>query len=289
MRRRFTANRSYGDLISIGYRRIIGLSTGNLRLLPDFILIGAQRAGTTSLFNYLSQHPQVQPSVPKEVHYFSNFYHKGISWYRSHFPLARDKQNFSGSKKAMFITGEATPYYLSHPRAPQRAYQTVPNAQIVIILRNPIDRAYSHYHHEVRMGFEDLPFEKAIDKEGERLDHELENLIRDGNFRSFNYQHFSYLSRGHYLDQIVSWKKHFPSEQMLILNSEAFFEMPDKILQKLTDFLELPNLKLVSGKKYNATPYPEMQAATRERLSDYFKPHNQRLTESLGVDYGWGG
>lgn len=287
MKRNFLANHNSQKLLEIGFRRIIGLCTWKIRPLPDFILIGAQRAGTTSLFNYLCQHPNIRPSIPKEVQYFSNYYHKGINWYRSHFPISWSKEKRSGSKRESFFTGEATPYYLIHPHAPQRVRKTIPDTLIIILLRNPVDRAYSHYYHEVRMGVENLTFGEAIDKEEERLDREMEKMIQNENYLSFNYQHYSYLSRGIYVNQIEKWKKHFQSQRFIILSSESFFETPAKTLRRITDVLEIPSWDLFDRKNYHNSSYPRMSSLMRDRLSQYFEPHNQKLYKLLNVDLGW--
>jgi hypothetical protein len=286
--RRIFQDRSMIDLVEWGFRRSIGLPTASLRLLPNFMIIGAQRSGTTSLYNYLCQHPEIHPSFPKEVNYFSIYYHKGVNWYRSHFPLSLWKMKNEEDGKHKFITGEATPYYLFHPHAPQRASTVIPNAFVIVVLRNPIERAYSHYHHEVRMGAELLPFEEALNKEQERLSQEMGKLMENEKYRSFNYQHYSYLSRGIYIDQIQVWRRYFKPEVMLILTSEEFFIEPSKTISRITNFLELPNWQLTNlNKKYNSSPYPKMDLSVRKRLATYYRPHNKRLYDYLNVDLGW--
>ena len=261
--------------------------TGGMRILPDFIIIGGQRCGTTSLYYYLSQHPDVYASFPKEVHYFSNYYHKGINWYRSHFPLLWQKRRLNKNNHNTFVTGEATPYYLSHPHAPRRVFETIPDVLLIVLLRNPIERAYSHYQHEVKMGAEILTFEEAIDREEERLAPEMEKLLKDKNYRSFNHQHFSYLSRGIYIDQLEAWSQYFHQEQLLILKSEHFYQDPSITLRVVREFLGLANWELDEYKKYYAARYTPMEANTRERLARFFEPYNQRLYAYLDVNFGW--
>jgi len=256
--------------------------------MPDFIIIGAQRCGTTSLYNYLMEHPNVVPAFRKEVHFFDNHFSKGITWYRSHFPFAIHKHYAKRIRHQDFITGEATPYYIFHPHAPQRVLETVPRVKLIVLLRNPVDRAYSHYHHEVKMGGETLSFEDAIEREQEKLPVEMAKMLEDKNYNSFDHQKYSYLSRGIYVDQLENWTSFFHREQILVLKSEDFFNDPATTLEQVIEFLSLPNWKLSNEyKEYNRAHYPEMDAATRERLSDYFEPHNQRLYEYLGVNLGW--
>jgi hypothetical protein len=277
------------DLVKGAYKRLAGLSTSEFRLLPDFIIIGAQRCGTTSMYNYLSQHPDVYPSYPKEVHFFTNYYRKGLSWYRSHFPLALYKRFVITIQKGNFVTGEATPYYLSHPHAPRRISAALPDVRLIILLRNPVDRAFSHYRSEVKMGIEALSFEEAIRREAERLSKEKEKMVQDEYYLSFNHQHYSYLLRGIYIDQLISWERCFERVQLLIVRSEDFYREPGETLKRVQTFIGLRTFELKGYKQYNTAPYTALKPATRERLVSYFKPHNERLYEYLGLNLGWEG
>jgi hypothetical protein len=278
-------NRSFSELFEWAARRIKGLATARLRILPDFIIIGAQRCGTTSLYQYLSQHPEVYPSFPKEVHYFSNYFDKGTTWYRSHFPLESQKRKAESKPDGRFTTGEASPYYLVHPHAARRASMVVPQARLIVLLRDPVQRAYSHYYHEVRMGAESLSFEAAIQKEEERLDHELERMIADEHYRSFNFQHYSYIYRGIYYGQVQAWLQYYPPASFLFLNSHELDSDPASTFGKVTDFLGLRYCDRVTFKRYHASANPQMEARTREQLSRYFQPHNQKLSELIGMNF----
>lgn len=262
------------------------IQTGQMRSLPDFIVIGAQKCGTTSLYKYLIKHADIAPASTKGPHFFDLHFAKGIAWYRSHFPTYLSKQ-VGQIYKRKIISGEATPYYIFHPHAPQRISKTLPQVKLIALLRNPIDRAYSHYNHEVRHGTETLSFKEAIEKEPERLQGEIERMLEDVNYHSFNHQHFSYLSRGIYIDQFEAWTSYFPKEQILVLKSENFFNDTPSVLKQIAEFLNLPNWELNAFKKFNQHPYSKMDAAMRAHLRDYFRPHNQRLYEYLGVDLGW--
>ncbi len=143
--------------------------TSRLRVVPDFPIVGAMKSGTSSLYLYTTQHPHVLPALKVEVHYFDINFNRGNKWYRSHFPTIFYKFISRLIKRHKMITGEASPYYLFFPHSAQRIYTTFPNLKIIIILRNPVDRAYSHYFHSTRGGFESLSFEEAVKKESERL------------------------------------------------------------------------------------------------------------------------
>lgn len=259
--------------------------TGPARPLPDFIIVGAQKGGTTNLYDLLAAHPNVAPASTKEVHFFDLDFGRGVNWYRSHFPLA--PQRTAGRT----LTGEASPYYLFHPCAPARMARVVPRARLILMLRDPVDRAYSHYQHRFRKGVETLSFEGAVEAEEKRLDGELEKMLRDERYNSFDHQNYSYLSRGVYADQIPAWSRHFGDDAMLILKSEDFFEHPARVFGRVLDFLGLPGwepeLTDASARKRHGRRYEPMNSATRERLREYFEPHNRRLYESLGRDFGW--
>lgn len=275
------------ELIRWAGKRLAGRSTARFRMLPDFIIIGAQRSGTTSLFNYLNQHPEIHPSFPKEIHYFSNHYHKGSNWYRSHFPLTINKKINVSYRKQNFITGEATPYYLNHPLAAERVFKLVPNVKLIVLLRNPVDRAYSHYQHQVKMGTENLPFDEAIDAEETRISGEVERIKQEKEYRSFNLQNYSYLSRGIYIYQLREWLEYFDRNQMLVMESERLFRNPSHVLKEIYDFLGVSDYELSIYKNYHHAQYQPMDPFLRQKLSDYFSPNNRKLFEYLDVNPFW--
>lgn len=267
-------------------------TTSWLRLLPDFIIIGTQRGGTTSLYSYLASHPAIGPASTKEVHFFDIKFPKGMTWYRAHFPSVLEKYYAERVQGHPFITGESSPYYLFHPHVPKRVVKSVPHAKLIVLLRNPVDRAYSQYSHEVDGGRETLStFEEAIDHEEERVKNEREKLFRDEYYVSEHHRHHSYLAKGIYVDQLLNWMNYFPREQFLILRSEDFYANPAEKLRQTLDFLNVPQTTLTSTeqefKQYNNKTFTKMNPDTRKRLVAYFKPHNERLYDFLGVDFGW--
>jgi len=249
--------------------------------LPDFLIIGAQKGGTTSLADYLTAHRDVIPAKCKEVHFFDTDFARGIDWYRSHFPVPPRYRLRKALLGKRYMTGDATPYYLFHPLAASRCHDLLPNARIVIMLRDPVDRAYSHYHHQVRHGHEFLSFEQAIEAESSRLDGKLERFKADPLYRSFDHQHFSYLTRGVYLPQLQSWRKVYASEQVLVLSSEQFFEDPAFEYRKVLKFLGLQEWDLPAYPARHVGEYQPMSPAMRSRLVAYFAPHNRSLREYL--------
>ena len=263
------------------------LMTGLARTTPNFIIIGAQRSGTTALYNTLAQHSCITPAIKKEVHFFDVNFEKGFTWYRAHFPsyVYMYAQKVRGRN---FATGEASPYYIFHPHVPKRVSELAPEVKLIALLRNPADRAYSHYHHEVRKGFETLSFEDAIEREKERLLTETPRIQADEDYYSFNHRHYSYLSRGIYVDQLKAWSRFFPKEQILVLKSEDFYNNPSSVIGQILEFLKLPSGQLKDQGKYPVYPYSRMDAAVRKQLVDYFELYNQELYEYLGRNLHWG-
>jgi hypothetical protein len=244
--------------------------------LPDFVVIGASKCGTSFLYHLLIQHPHVEPAAAKELHFFDYLFDEGTEWYRRCFPAPRWKDG------RRTVTGEATPM-LAHSLAPERMAQVVPEARLILLLRNPVDRAYSLYQHWVRNGVETLTFEEAIEAERTwRLGdsrHEYRDDVED--------VPFGYLSRSVYVDHLLRWMEFFPREQMLVLKSEDFFERPQATLRPVLDFLALPGWEPEAWDSGTRHHYDKMDPATRRRLEEYFEPHNERLYEHLGTDFGW--
>ncbi|NEO53875.1 MAG: sulfotransferase domain-containing protein [Okeania sp. SIO3B5] len=252
------------------------------RKLPDFIIIGVMKSGTTSLYNYLIQHPQIMAAKNKEVHFFDKNFHQGIYWYKSHFPL------YSNIK---YVTGEGSPYYIFHPLVAQRIAKTIPQVKLIVVLRNPVNRAFSHYQRNAARGFENLSFEEAIDQEEERLKGEREKILNDERYKSRKHIFYSYLSRGRYVEQIQNWLHYFPQKQFLFIKSEDLFINTSEIYSQVLEFLDLPQFKLNTYEVYLTGEYKksrkDMNSETRIRLLEYFEPYNQKLYDFLGDDYNW--
>jgi len=254
---------------------------GQLGPLPDFIIIGSQKCGTTFLYDELAKHPRVAPAITKEIHFFDFNFQRGIDWYRACF--ARPRRPEHGQAR---ISGEASPYYIFHPLVARRIAEVAPQAKLIALLRNPVNRAYSHYQHEVRLGFERLPFDQALEREQERLRGEAERMQADPSYQSFTHAHYGYLTRGIYVDQLKRWRDLFPDSQLLILRSEDLYRDTPEMIGRVLEFLGLPDGGAREYRK-KTSAYPKMDAATRSRLIRFFEPHNQRLADYLGTDFAW--
>jgi len=219
------------------------------------------------------------PATTKEVHFFDFNFAQGWDWYLQHFLAPVGGENL--------ITGEASPYYLFHPLVPQRVRALLPEVKLIVLLRNPVDRAWSHYHHEVRWGFESLPFEEAMAAEAARLAGEVEKMRLDENYYSYNHQHYTYLARGIYVEQLQRWMELFPRNQFLILKTEDLEANPAAVVSQTLRFFGLPEVQGGVKVRYNAGAYPQMSDGWRQKLGEYFRSPNQRLEEYLGINFDW--
>ncbi len=249
--------------------------------MPSALIIGTQKGGTTSLFNYLVGHPDVLPPAGKEIHYFDVHYALGVRWYRGRFPY--EYRLRSGA-----LTLEASPYYLVHPLAPERAARLLPDAKLVALLRHPVDRAFSHFQHAVRAGRETFSsFAEAIEREPERLAGEEERLRSDPSYSSFKHRAYSYLRRGQYVEQLRRWVEHFPRSRLLVLQSEWFFRDPAAATGVVQEFLGLPRYRAQTYKPFLQGKYSDMPPELRRRLVAYFEPYNRELYQWLGEEFDW--
>lgn len=256
--------------------RVFCVLSARWRKLPDFIIIGVQKGGTTSLFNYLKRHPDLELSSSKEVHYYDIHYSKGLHWYRSFFPYMT-----SGK-----ITGEATPYYIFHPQAAYRIKKDLPGVKLIVMLRDPVHRAYSHYQMERKKDII-ATFENAIANEPERIATETIKLIRDPEYRSMPHMTYSYLSRGRYSEQLKIWFNYFSKDQFLFIKSEDFFDNPKEELKKVYSFLKIECVFPDELRPANVGNYPVINEITRKRLTFEFAEWNKDLPQLIGERFRW--
>jgi hypothetical protein len=247
------------------------------RALPDALIIGAMKCGTSSLHGYLTQHPRVIAPLRKEVHYFDLNYDRHEPWYRANF----------GRTGEPGLNVDSSPYYLLHPCAPARAHALLPQAKLIVLLRDPVRRAYSHYWHEHDKRRERLSFEDAIAAEPNRLGDAEQRLARGEIGHSAAHRHFSYLARGRYAVQLRRWLQFYPRASLLVLRFEDLAADPMAALNRTLAFLDLPPLPHVRLEPRNARRYPPMSAATAARLREHFAADNADLEALVGQPMGW--
>ena len=284
-------------------RRSLRRATSGARVLPAFLIIGAQRAGTTTLYTYLRRHPDVASPRhadsslywSKELHFFDENFWRGLDWYRAFFPL-RARQRTARRLGRDLVPGEGTPYYLFHPAVPARVAATLPDVRLIALLRNPVERAYSHYQLMAKTGREKLSFEEAIEVEPKRLAGVDEVLMGerpapegdgDRRQRQQHHRHRAYIGRGLYADQLERWFEHFPREQLLVLRSEDFLARPDDIYAEVFDFLGLRPWQVRDYEPQNIGAYAPIDPELRARLEERFAEPNARLAQLLGRDFAW--
>ena len=268
-----------------------GMATADARPVPDFLVVGAKRGGTTSLWEYLQEHPGVLANFPrpeniKGTYFLDEHFSRGERWYRSHFPTAVTRRVVARRLGYSPVAGEASPYYLYHPLAPARAARTSPDAVIVVLLRDPIERTFSHWK-ERTVHTEDLSFEDALAAEAPRCQGEEERLIAEPGTISFAHRHQSYVGQSEYLPMLERWRAHFPAERLVIWVSEEFYADPQSHVDELTARLGLPPRQLLHPEPYNAVPAPDMSGTTRRGLEEHFRPQVDALSAQLGRPLPW--
>lgn len=266
-------------------RRVVGRLLGPVRpllspgrpMVPGYLVVGTKRGGSTSLADWINQHPEVAPCrTRKGTHYFDVNHSRGWNWYLS---------RFEGSSPAWKITGEASPYYMFHPLAPERISRELPDAKLVILLRDPIARAWSQHRYETEKGYETQKFERALDLEAVRTAGEEDRLRCDPTYQSFAHRHHTYLSRGHYAEQLERLYRFFPREQVLVLRTEELFAEPHGQLDRVWEHLGVSRVRLHSLKRHKETSKAStMSLHALERLQEYYAPWNTKLYELNGVD-----
>ena len=249
--------RRYLHQILFPYYRL----TASFRPLPNAVIVGAMKCGTTTLNAWLRHHPDVAFSAVKEVHFFDNNYNRGIGWYRSYFPLLE----MLGRPKCVL---EATPAYIQRaPKVAERMHRHIPNARLILMLRDPVKRAISHYGHRVSNGLEKRSMEEAL----------LSAEGPDAGTRNF------YKTRGLYAEKLSAFLSYYDQSRVLVLKSEEFFQQPAEIYAQVQAFLGLRHVPLPEGmkahnvgKKRDAVPQSVLS-----HLADFYAQPNQDLQAML--------
>ncbi len=271
-----------GDAVTRSYAH----RTAAARPVPDFLIIGTKRGGTTSLFNYLLMHPGVLGLFPqlrgrKSTDYFFKEQHRGDAWYRSHFHARSYRGLLARRVGYRPLSGEASPFYLWDPRIAGRVRDLAPDVRAIALLRDPVERAWSHYQERIVNGVEPLGFAAALAAEEDRLAGELEAMDADPAYYGQAYDFYPYRSRGVYLPQIQNWHASFPKDQLLVLRSEDLYADVQGTFDKVCGFLGLPLHRLPSTRPFNAITQSPIPDRERRRLQDFYSEPNRALADYL--------
>lgn len=263
-----------------------GWLTADLRMEPSVVVVGAQRCGTTTLFRMLEAHPNLmRPTQDKGTGYFDDNYSRGKRWYRAHFPLKITGRLLGGPDAMAF---ESSGYYLFHPLAAERLAATLPHAHVVVLVRDPVERALSAHRHELARGFEELPLDEALAREQERLAGETERLAETPGYRSFTHRHHAYLARGHYADQVARFVEALGADRVHVVDADAFFADPVREYAQLQRKLHVPVFLPERVDRWNARPGgPRLPEQRRELLLKQFESSDAELEAFLGRPPLW--
>jgi hypothetical protein len=268
----------------------IGRPTWRLRTVPNLLIAGGQRCGTTSMYRALIQHPAVlRPVGRKGVHYFDTDYQRGPKWYRGHFPLQRRVDRIRRATGTEPVVFESSPYYGFHPLAAQRIDHDLPGVKLLVLIRDPVERAYSAHAHELARGFETEPFGRALALESERLAGADERLVRRPFSRDLDHQHHAYVARGQYVDLLTRLEKVFGRDRLHVVDSHRFFAEPDDVWEETLAYLGLPVAGNPVFERHNARPRSPLPADIRTELEAHFRPYDERLAQWLGWVPSWCG
>ncbi|MEV6637559.1 sulfotransferase domain-containing protein [Actinoplanes sp. NPDC051470] len=266
--------------------RSYGRLTSPSRMTPAFLICGGQRCGTTSLYRALAAHPAILKAVlHKGVHYFDTSYHRGMAWYRGHFPMQRSAEKILQRYGVPAQTFESSPYYMYHPQAAARIAHDLPGTKLVVLVRDPVERAYSQHHHEVARGFErERDFGNALALEPARLHRQEERLAQDPGYYSFAHQHHAYRARGEYARYLGGMAQHVGRDRIHVVESERFFTHPDEVYDEVLTFLGLPtHLDRPEFERHNARPrQSDMEPGIRAELTAHYAPQDEALSRWLG-------
>ena len=271
------------SIYNIILKRGISGITSTWRVLPDFIIIGTVRSGSTSLYYNICSHPSILPASYDEIGFFDSNYHLGMNWYRSMFPLKSDMERIRSETKYA-LTGEDTPFYFWKIDAANRIRKILPKIKLITILRNPVQRAYSNYCLGVREGTEKLTFEEAVRKE---LDTFPENKILAENIFKFCNIRRSYIAKSLYVYQMKIWFERFSKNRLFVISTEEMSKSPAHTMNQAYEFLGLPKYENTFFEKRKKASYEKMGDNIRKELEEFFKPHNEELFKLIGKSFDW--
>lgn len=254
------------------------------RALPNFIVIGAQKSGTSSMFSYLKQHPQVLRPIFKEPYFFDRHYHRGLRWYGSNFPAQRAVGRLNDRTGRPHLTFEATATYIFDEQVPGRIARDLKTRKFILLLRNPAERVISAYWHARRMGIESRSLTEVVETDMRRYQAEAAG-IKDAGTPPTSRPNF--LKRGIYHEAVARWQSVFSPDDLLVLQSETLFAEPARAMTQVFQFLDLPEPESIDFEPRNVGGYKERDAEVRKLLQDFYRPHNEKLNGITRTKLHW--
>ena len=257
------------------------------RAMPHFILIGAQKSGTSSMFAYLRQHPQIVRPMFKELYYFDRHYHRGLRWYGCNFPSRASIERRNDRHGRGHLTFEATATYIFDAEVPVRIARDIETRKFIVLLRNPVDRAISAYWHARRMARETRSLNDALEADFAR--YEADRTFEEGRGPEPDgaAPRPTYVRRGIYHESVSRWQAVFGPDSLLVIQSERMFADPAATMARVFSYLDLPPVRDIDYEPQNVGAYRESDEGPRRKLQEFYRPHNERLAAMTGLNLSW--
>jgi hypothetical protein len=267
------------DVVKNSLPLAMRMATHRFRHLPTVVIVGVKRAGTRRLYSNLLKHPRCFPAVEKEIDYFSEHPERSIAWYRSRFPLRRRVLRRGGQVL------EVSPSYLPNPSALRRMKEVLPRTRIIVLLRDPVLRAFAHYEHQRTRFVESRGFEEAVAQElrndafpaqpGVALAADAKSML-------------GYVSRGYYALQLELLLKVYTRNRVLVIDSASLADDMSAVCERVFDFMGLDSFDVEAGKTSKRDVYQQkIDLRLADRLREHYRPYDEMLEEMLGRSFSW--
>jgi hypothetical protein len=255
------------------------MATNRFRHLPTVVIVGVKRAGTRRLYANLLQHPRCFAAVEKEIDYFSEHSTRSVAWYRSRFPMRRPVLRRGGHVL------EVSPSYLPTPSALRQMKIVLPRTRIIVLLRDPVSRAFAHYEHQRARYVESRGFEEAV---AEELRHNSFPAKPGVALAADAGPMLGYISRGYYALQLELLLKVYTRNRVLVIDSAKLPEDMGVVCERVFDFMGLDSFEVEPSTSGDRDFFePKIDPRLAERLREHYRPYDEMLEEMLGQSFSW--
>ncbi len=260
-------------------RKFKGITAAQ-RKLPDFLVIGGKRCGTTTLFEFLRQHQMIAEPVIDHMGFFDDNYSIGINYYKSFFPIKTEET----AKKLDY---DVTTSYLTSPFVAERVAKEIPNVKIIVLLRNPTSRAWSDYNASQKKDASEEEFQTYIDDELQELEaSDFEEKVSKNDY-NMSEPFSNFIKKGLYAVYLKKWLKLFPRKNFLFISTESFSNDENKVFKQIFDFLGLSNFEIHKLQRMSKGNYEKLNPKIKNKLDLFFAPHNDELFKLINEKYDW--